>query len=59
MGRPRSLVERRVQLRRRSKLRTLVPAMGYDCTFHLVDEELSTEELVPALLGHRDPPRAL
>ena len=33
--------------------------MGYDCTFHLVDEKLITEELVPALLGHRDPPRDL
>jgi hypothetical protein len=33
--------------------------MGYDCTFHLVDEKLITEELVPALLGRRDPPRDL
>src|SRR5262245_9965702 len=26
--------------------------MGYDCTFHLVDEQAIREEFVPRLLGH-------
>lgn len=33
--------------------------MGYDCTFHLIDEKLIREELVPALLGRRDRPKDL
>ena len=33
--------------------------MDHDRTFHLVDEDVVREEIVPALLGRRDPPRDL
>ncbi len=33
--------------------------MGYDCTFHLIDESLVRDELVPALLGRRERPSDL
>src|SRR4051794_34925317 len=33
--------------------------MGYDCTFHLVDERAIREEFVPKLLGRTDRPTPL
>jgi hypothetical protein len=33
--------------------------MGYDCTFHLVDENAIRNEFVPRLLGRREEPTAL
>src|SRR5262245_18209052 len=35
------------------------PAMGYDCTFHLMDERAMREEFVPRLLGRSQAETAL